>query len=136
MTVAVTPSLKLPAAAADPRIVDERGQLRIFANQPASVTVLGEPERVIRGRIVDHSPQGLGLDLEGPVPYGAAVKISWENRILLGEVCYCRTGRHGCRAGIRVKHVLLDTNELARLRRRILGEDPLLRTAPVRPAGT
>jgi hypothetical protein len=103
--------------------VDERGDLRIKTNQPVAVTLLGESESLIRGRIIDYTGRGLGLELERPVSSGAAVRIDWDNRLLLGEVCYCRTRPGGYHAGVSLKHVLFDTRELERLRTRILSED-------------
>ncbi len=104
--------------------MDQRRELRVEADQAVRVSVLDENPVEMEGRVVNLSSKGLRLLLEGPVAPETPVKVVWENRLLLGEICYCECATQGYYVGISLAHALLDTTELANLSRRLLGELP------------
>jgi hypothetical protein len=104
--------------------MDLRSQLRLEADEPVHVTVLGECEAQLLGRITNYSANGMGLEIDTEVSIGAAVKVEWSNTLLLGEVCYCRPTEEGYAIGLRLEHALYNTSELARLAKRLLDESP------------
>ena len=112
--------------------MDLRSQLRLEADEPVHVTVLGECETKLMGRITNYSSFGLGLTVDRRVPLGAAVKVEWSNTLLLGEVCHCRQEGDGFSIGLELEHALYNTAELARLAKRLLDESPQEEMPPVR----
>jgi PilZ domain len=100
-----------------------RSEPRLPANEPVRVTVLNEPETQFLGHLINRSDRGVGIHADQPVPYGAAVKLEWDNTLLLGEVCYCRPQEGGFAIGLEVEHALFNTLELARLSKRLLEEE-------------
>ncbi len=102
--------------------MDSRSEPRHETDQNIQVTVLGRSELKITGQIVNLSGKGARLMLGAPIPIGTAVKIEWNQTLLLGEVCYCRPEAGGFSAGVELEHALLNTTELARLGRVLLGE--------------
>jgi hypothetical protein len=102
--------------------MDLRSQLRLEADEPVHVTVLGECETKLLGRITNYSAHGMGLVIYSPVSIGAAVKVEWSNTLLLGEVCYCQPAGEGYAIGLQLEHALYNTAELARLAKRLLDE--------------
>jgi hypothetical protein len=104
--------------------MDLRSQLRLEADMPVHVTVLGKCETKLLGRITNYSNFGLGLTVDRQVPLGAAVKVEWSNTLLLGEVCHCRQEADGFSIGLELEHALYNTAELARLAKRLLDESP------------
>ena len=74
--------------------MDLRSQLRLEADEPVHVTVLGECETTLLGRITNYSANGMAMEIDAKVSIGTAVKVEWSNTLLLGEVCYCRATDH------------------------------------------
>src|SRR6266851_2835498 len=95
---------------------------RLEADEPVHVTVLGECETELLGRVTDYTAQGIGLVIDARVSVGTAVKVEWSNTLLLGEVCYCRPAGKGFAIGLQLEHALYNTIELARLAKRLLDE--------------
>jgi hypothetical protein len=85
-----------------------RRELRIPADQRIELTILGEPERRLQGRVTDASTCGLGIATEAAAQPGAAVKIEAEDSIYLGEVVYCRPAKTGFFMGIELSQVMHD----------------------------
>ena len=104
--------------------MDLRSQLRLETDKPVHVTVLGECETKLLGRITNYSTYGLGLLVEKRLPIGAAVKVEWSHTLLLGEVSHCRPEGDGFAIGLELEHALYNTAELARLAKRLLHESP------------
>jgi PilZ domain-containing protein len=104
--------------------MDLRSQLRLEADEPVHVTVLGECETTLLGRITNYSANGMALEIDAQVSIGTAVKVEWSNTLLLGEVCYCTPAGEGFSIGLRLEHALYNTSELARLAKRLLDESP------------
>jgi hypothetical protein len=98
--------------------MDLRSQLRLEAGEPVHVTVLGEGEAQVLGRITNYSANGMCIVIDAKISIGAAVKVEWTDTLLLGEVCYCRPAGEGFAIGLRLEHALYNASELARLPRR------------------
>jgi len=94
------------------------------ADTPVDVTLLGECETKLSGRITNYSNYGLDLTLDQRVPIGAAIKVEWNHTLLLGEVVHCRQEGDGFTVGLELEHALYNTAELARLAKRLLDESP------------
>lgn len=112
--------------------MDQRSQPRIDTNEPVFVTLLGESEIRLVGRITNYSHQGMGLHLSEPAPLGGAVKVEWGNALLLGDVCYCHADKEGFAIGLCLEHALYNMRELGELARRLLDESPTLQTTGLR----
>jgi hypothetical protein len=112
--------------------MDLRSQLRLEADEPVHVTVLGACETTLLGRITNYSANGMGMLIDAKVAIGAAVKVEWTDTLLLGEVCYCRPAGEGFAIGLRLEHVVHNTSELARLAKRLLDEAPREEMSPVK----
>jgi signal transduction histidine kinase len=67
---------------------NSRNERRFAVSQVAQVTVLGRPEAQYLARISDVSRNGMRLVVDQGVPSGAAVKVEWDDRILLGNIRY------------------------------------------------
>jgi hypothetical protein len=112
--------------------MDLRSQLRLKADEPVHVTVLGECETQLVGRITNYSANGMALEMDAELSLGTAVKVEWTNTLLLGEVCYCRPVGEGFAIGLRLEHALYNTSELARLAKRLLDESTPQETPKVK----
>jgi len=110
-----------------------RREPRFETTQPVRLTVLGERQTELYGNVVNLSGTGMRLIVNGAIPQGAAVKLEFEERLLLGEVCYCEPMGGDYAVGLNLEHSLVHTQELARLAARLLGQTPQPpRTAQVR----
>ncbi|MBI1791316.1 MAG: hypothetical protein HYR60_27630 [Acidobacteria bacterium] len=80
-----------------------------------AVTLLGDSPATLNGRIAEHTEREIRVVIERALPPGAAVKVEWEQVLLLAEVRAC--GRRGDEylAVLEIAHALYDTKELARL---------------------
>jgi hypothetical protein len=105
--------------------MDLRSQPRWQTDEAVQVTVLGEKEASFQGRITNFSSYGIGLLADCPVAMGDAVKVEWDQTLLLGEVCHCRAVEKGFSIGLSLEHALYDTLQLAELAKRLLDEAPL-----------
>jgi hypothetical protein len=95
--------------------MNQRRETRFQANQSVAITVFGEPDITIPARVKNISGRGIGLELEGPVAPGAAVKIEMEDALLLGEVIYCRQDEASFYLGVELEHALTGLAELSRM---------------------
>ena len=93
--------------------MNQRRDSRLQTDQPIQITVFGDPDTQMPAWVKNVSGRGLGLEVEGPLAIGAALKIVAEDAILLGEVIYCRDygGRHY--VGIELEQALSGLAELA-----------------------
>ncbi len=102
--------------------VDQRKQPRFNVADPAHVTLLGERKKRVAGCVLNVSGHGLKLMLAEPAPAGTALMVEWADAQLLGEVCYSIETQEGYAIGVKIEHALMNTAELERLARRLLGE--------------
>ena len=77
--------------------------------------MFGETDIRIPARIRNISGRGIGLELEGPVAAGTAVKIEVEDALLLGEVIYCRKDEASFYLGVEIEQALTGLAELGRM---------------------
>src|SRR5665647_471090 len=89
-------ALNLPAPTADMLIMNQRRDPRFEINQSVWITLFGEPDIRLPARIKNVSSRGIGLDLQGPVAIGTALKFEVDDCLLLGEVIYCRQVDTSC----------------------------------------
>ena len=86
------------------------------------MTLLGEKKKRVAGCVLNVSGHGLKLMLDEPALAGTALMVEWADAQLLGEVCYSIETPEGYAIGVKIEHALLNTAELERLSRRLLGE--------------
>jgi hypothetical protein len=98
---------------------DRRTQPRLNLDQPVVVTMLGDNPFCLPGRVVNVSGRGMRIAIPSPLPDGAAVRVDWENSLVLGEVRYCAKEGSWYMLGIEMEHGLPDLASLARLAERI-----------------
>jgi PilZ domain-containing protein len=104
--------------------MNSRHEPRFRVDQRVTLTLLGEVERAIDGRIVNVSGRGMCVDADQPVSTGSAVQIEFEDVLVLAEVVYCRTLAGHCQIGMALKEVLYHGVELTALLDRLLGRNP------------
>jgi hypothetical protein len=93
--------------------MDQRREMRFQVEQSVQITVLGQPERHMPGRIKNVSGKGIGIEAAEPVEIGSAIKVTLEDAILLGEIIYCREDETGFYLGIEIEQALYGLAELA-----------------------
>ncbi len=71
------------------RALNLRKENRFPVDEPVTVTIDGEPETEMAGRIVDASENGLGLVLEAPLQPASRVRVDVNDTSLTGIVAYC-----------------------------------------------
>jgi hypothetical protein len=86
--------------------MEQRRDARYEGGQMVAVTLLGEQETRIEGRIRNISGRGLGLEVGQSVGIGTALKVEIPDSILLGEVMYCRQDPAGYYLGVQLEHAL------------------------------
>jgi hypothetical protein len=77
-------------------IMNQRRDPRFEINQSIWITLFGEPDIRLAARIKNVSVRGIGLELQGPVAIGTALKFEVDDCLLLGEVIYCRQVDTSC----------------------------------------
>ena len=107
-------ALNLSAPAADMLIMNERREPRFEANQPIWITLFGEPDIRLPARIKNVSARGIGLELQGPVAIGTALKFEVDDSLLLGEVIYCRQDDASFYVGVELEQALCGLGQLAK----------------------
>ena len=70
--------------------MSQRREPRFNADQSVWITLFGEPDVRLPARIKNVSARGIGLELQGPVAIGSALKLELDDSMVLGEVIYCR----------------------------------------------
>jgi hypothetical protein len=80
-----------PAREAAPvkRTRENRGEFRIEAEEPVTVTLLGEHSERFPGTLCNVSSRGLQLSVDRPLPLDAPLRIDVGISCLLAEVHYC-----------------------------------------------
>ena len=106
-------TLNLPLLSADMLAMNQRRELRIETEQSVWVTIFGEPDIQLPACIKNVSARGVGLELQGPVAIGAALKIELDDALLLGEVIYCRDDGVSSYVGVELEHSLCGLRDLA-----------------------
>ena len=94
--------------------MNQRHETRVPANRSVEITLFGEPDISLPARIKNLSGRGIGLELDGPVAAGTALKVELEDSLLLGEVIYCRRDEDSYYVGVELEHALCGLAELSR----------------------
>ncbi len=115
--------------------MERRSEPRFDAQKTVIVTLLEENGAQLPALAVEVSGNGMRLILNRPVPIGAAVKVEPDDAMVLGEVCYCQPRSGGFLIGLKLNQVLSNLDQLAKLNRRLLGEEPREKPTP-QPAAT
>jgi len=103
--------------------VERRSEPRFETQKTVILTLLEENGATLPALAVEFSGSGMRLILSRSVPIGAAVKVEPDDSMILGEVCNCQPHSSGFLVGLKLNQVLSNLSELARLNRRLLGED-------------
>jgi hypothetical protein len=95
--------------------VERRREPRIRAYDTVQITVLGQSGYTAVANVIQLSPHGMRLVLDRPISVNAAVKVTGEDWIALGDVCYCEWERSHFAVGLHLDQALTGLKELARL---------------------
>jgi hypothetical protein len=95
--------------------MNQRREPRFEADQSIWITLFGEPEIRLPARVKNVSARGVGLELQGPVAVGTALKIELDDSLLLGEVIYCREDEASSYVGVELEQALFGLRELVRV---------------------
>jgi hypothetical protein len=90
----------------------ERRDARFEADQSLWITIFGEPDIQLPARVKNVSGRGIGLEMDGPVATGSALKIQLDDCLLLGEVIYCRRDASSYYIGVELEQALAGLAEL------------------------
>lgn len=98
---------------ADMLIMSQRREPRFHADQSVWITLFGEPDIRLPALIKNVSVRGIGLELEGPVAVGCALKVELDDAMLLGEVIYCHAAGTAFYVGVELEQALCGLSDLA-----------------------
>src|SRR5436305_12878228 len=93
--------------------MNQRRDARVAAYQSIWITLFGEPDIRVSAIIKNVSPRGIGLQLQGPVAIGTALKFELNDALVLGEVIYCREEASTFYVGVELEQALYGLGELA-----------------------
>ena len=93
--------------------MSQRREPRFNADQSVWITLFGEPDLRLPARIKNVSARGIGLELQGPVAIGSALKLELDDSMVLGEVIYCREDETSFYVGVVLEQALCGLSELA-----------------------
>jgi len=94
--------------------MNQRREPRFEANQSIWITLFGEPDIRLPALIKNVSSRGIGLELQGPVAIGTALKFEADDALLLGEVIYCRGDGDSFYVGVELEQALCGLMDLAK----------------------
>ena len=106
--------LNLPARSADMLSMNQRRKPRFESDQSIWITLFGEPDIRLPARIKNVSERGIGLELQGPVAIGTALKFEVDDSLILGEVIYCREDEGSFYVGVELEQALCGLGALAK----------------------
>ncbi|MEO8595679.1 MAG: PilZ domain-containing protein [Candidatus Solibacter sp.] len=102
--------------------MSQRREPRFEIEQSLWITLFGEPDVRMPARVKNLSARGVGLELQGPVAAGSALKFEIDDVLLLGEVIYCRDDGDTYYVGVQLEQALYGLGELAKAVRKFTGE--------------
>jgi hypothetical protein len=91
-----------------------RREPRFEADQDVEITLLGTQESTFTARVVNASGRGLALEIDEPVPAGTALRIRFEDSVILAEAVYCRSGPGAYLIGVELDQMLCGLTELGK----------------------
>ena len=95
--------------------MNQRREPRFQIDQNLWITVFGEPDINLPARIKNVSARGIGLELQGPLATGSALKMEIDDSLLLGEVIYSRDDGGSFYIGVEFEHALYGLGDLAQV---------------------
>ena len=81
---------------------------------PVVVTVLGKSGNRHTGVITNASSRGLALSVPAAIAPGTALKIEWDDAMVLGEAVFCRGGGEDYMVGVELDQMLCGLTQLSR----------------------
>jgi PilZ domain len=102
--------------------MEQRREPRFEADQAVAVTLLGETELKHSARVKNASGRGLALEMCSPVAPGTALKIEFDDAVVLGEAVYCRGAKGQHLVGVELDQMLCGLTELGRKLQEFTGE--------------
>jgi hypothetical protein len=102
--------------------VERRKEQRISSHEPVRVTILGEQQTNVEGRLINRSGNGIGIAVPSLIAPGTLLRVDIEDSILLGEVSHWRKHKGEIQIGVQIEHVLANLRQLAKLRDSLLKE--------------
>ena len=103
--------------------MDKRCKPRFSVEQIVAITSLGEHRLQQTGKVRNSSGSGLGLVVDTEIAAGTALRIEWDDAMVLGEVMYCRRVEAGYFVGVHLEQMLRDLSKLRHYFRAI-SEEP------------
>jgi hypothetical protein len=94
--------------------MDKRCEPRFAVDQSVTITTLGEHRSRQAAKVRNSSGSGLGLVVDTEIAVGTAVRIEWDDAILLGEAMYTRPLDNGHFVGVQLEQMLRGLQELHR----------------------
>ena len=94
---------------------ERRRQPRISLSHRASVTDLTHQVCLDPSEILDFSGRGMALLVSKPAPVNSAIRIDWDDALLLGYVCYHEPQGDRFRMGLQLNQALSGTRDIAQL---------------------
>jgi hypothetical protein len=88
--------------------------IRYDPGQPIRVRLLDACESTI-GRIVEFGGPEVVIGVHRPVAFGAAVRLEFDDSVLLGEVCACEPSPEGSQVRVAVRDAIPTMSDLGRL---------------------
>ncbi len=101
---------------------EQRTQLRMEVDQPVRITLLDQPRRVQKGRLANLSGRGMRIVVGEAMPIDGAVKVDWDDTLVLGEVRYCVPESNQFVIGLELQHSLTELGSLVRLSESLLAK--------------
>ena len=101
---------------------------RAFPRQPINhLTVLRlSDETAIPAQVVEVSAKGARVELDRQLPEGTYVRLTLQEQIVFGHVCYCVPGREQEFAvGVHLEQTLSSVEDLAKLSQHLAAASPL-----------
>jgi hypothetical protein len=96
--------------------MDRRLEPRISSYQTVTLTILGNAGFSMQANAIDFSAHGMRLVLDQPIPVNAAIKVSGNDWMALGDVCYCKMERSHYAVGLHLDQALVGLEHMARYR--------------------
>lgn len=104
--------------------MDRRREPRFETSTRVRVTLLGDDEVALDGRMVEISDCGMRLMLDRPLPVSAAVRVDYDDTLLLGEVCHATQQGEDYVVGLALDQVLHELTKLNQLAQAFLDDSP------------
>ena len=94
--------------------MDQRREPRFAANQPITVTVLGDKTKSLPAIVRDASSRGLAIEVGMAIEPLTSLEIEFEGSFVLGEAVYAREQPANWLIGVELDQVLCSLSALGR----------------------